>query len=1100
VHWRQNVQSSVVEHAWDTLCGSIVQEFIYDSWFAMLSPDREFPSEIRRLLNHSFGTLSLRARHLDLRIVLEDACELFMETVELYRDTRESIVIQRPDFLGLPQEAKDELLRREMSAEGNLHPALTSPDGHYKVLRTISDGTVGVLLASEPSQAGKNAAIRAVARELFAGCVLRPVLMYCTPYYANKAMIALLLSEQAKSTEQQGGGGGGALNPAAKQAQPSQQQQEGGTVGVMDDQRAMRGQWEFEQRLLSSAEAEKTPPSTHLLRRVLHHSRSKSVDDALLQPIIDNNNDDRNKCKSTSVSRHQQAISTTTTDCTTSQHTKGEDSYDDIESEASSPGPPIHGLSQKLMSPFEEEAEGNIEKKAASGDGDGQKQQKKVVGSGLQSYALPVMPALPLESLASSAQRDESDTHLIAPSIVNATRITDSSRSMTSNMATAATAVAGKYLLQSNNGSNGGANSGGCAGFTGRPRARVVAAELHTSTFKDFVVYKIRVGDDASEWSISRRYRNFEALHRQLLVYSVYKLKLPPKRIFFHAQTVDFVEERREALDKYLQQLLSSRQLAACSDIYEFLNKESEVYKLPRAAAAAAGRRSNLGPSNEVDATPSRSMPTSSSIDNKHSPPNPIVGLDIKSAHKLKTVLSTSTIANTTTNNNNNNNNNNNYNKGGGGYDDDNDDASGVLYSPASHQSQSSVVSSASEDTVSIGNAFTHHTSATTTTILTTTGKNESNGSMRGGKGMRELSELEEKSIDAIKSGAVRPLRPSPSKLGLFSRKSRPKSASTSRTSSPVRRRHTYPVQPPAVAHKQGIDGTLPVAAVHTNTEQPNYKNNAGPLPPLTDTATVAPPSTSKPPPIPKSFPAAAPDLEDCTGISAPLYEIVDCIFQLQRRGFFRRQVFGMARQVLSLVAGDVIDVFLVNKLRLLRQEHSIARLIHKLQNSLWPGGVWYSYLAGEADQQQEQAEMKTSLDQQASSRTSNNSTTATNKNNSSNTATFKKEEGPLRPPPFLMQSDRYIKPSTPPPPDAEYIKATIKELMLTKMTSSLPLARLVGKGVYTEGMADLHDMMQSEVFMHQLGYGMLELVLFYVFPELKAMFVTLEHGVQHQG
>jgi len=1093
VHWRQKVQSSVVEHAWDTLCGSIVQEFIYDSWFAMLSPDREFPSEIRRLLNHGFGTLSLRARHLDLRIVLEDACELFMETVELYRDTRESILIQRPDFPSLPQEAKDELLRREMGAEGNLHPALTSPDGHYKVLRTISDGTVGVLLASEPSQAGKNAAIRAVARELFAGCILRPLLMYCTPYYANKAMIALLI-EQAKTTEQQGGGGGRALNAAAKQTQLSQQQQGGGAVCVMDDQKAMRGQWEFEQRLLSSAEAEKTPPSTHLLRRVLRHSRSKSVDDALLQPIIDEEEDDdnRNKSKSTSMPpRRQQAISTATTDTTTSQHTKGEDSYDGTESEASSPVPPHHRSSKILMSPFDKEAEGSIEKKADSGDGDdGQKQQNKVVGgSGLRSHALP---ALPLESLTSSAHRDESDTHLIAPSIVNSTRITDSSRSITSNMATTAAAVAAKHLLQNNNGSNGDANSGGCPGFTGRPRARVVAAELHTSTFKDFVVYKIRVGDDASEWTISRRYRNFETLHRQLLVYSAYRLKLPPKRIFFHAQTVDFVEERREALDKYLQQLLSSRQLAACSDIYEFLNEESEVYKLPRAAAAAAAAaaagRSNLGPSNGVGATVSGSMPTSS--DKKHTSPNPIVCADTRSARKLKTVLSLSTI--------NNNNNNNNNNNGGGGYDDD-----GVVYSPASRQSQSSAVSSASEDTsVSIKQAFTHHAAATTTTTTASkASKDESNGSMRGAKGMRELSELEEERIDAFKMHrAVLPLRPSSSKLGLFSRKSRPKSASTSRTSSPVRRRHTYPVQPPAEGQEQGINDTLPVAAVHTNTQQPNHKNNAVPLPPLKDTTTTfAPPSTSKPPPIPIFFPAAAPDLEDFTGISAPLYEIVDCIFQLQRRGFFRRQVFGMARQVLSLVAGDVIDVFLVNKLMLLRQEHSIARLIHKLQNSLWPGGVWYSYVAGEADQQQEQAETKTSLDQQPSSSTLKNSTTTTTNNNSnSNTSTLGKQEGPLRPPPFLMQSDRYIKPSTPPPPDAEYIKATIKELMLTKLTSSLPLARLVGKGVYTEGMADLHDMMQSEVFMHQLGYGMLELVLFYVFPELKAMFVTLEHGAQH--
>lgn len=43
-------------------------------------------------------------------------------------------------------------------------------------------------------------------------------------------------------------------------------------------------------------------------------------------------------------------------------------------------------------------------------------------------------------------------------------------------------------------------------------------------------------------------------------------------------------------------------------------------------------------------------------------------------------------------------------------------------------------------------------------------------------------------------------------------------------------------------------------------------------------------------------------------------------------------QVFSVARQALSLVAGDAIDVYLLGKLRLLRQEHAIARAIQSLQ------------------------------------------------------------------------------------------------------------------------------------------------------------------------
>ena len=57
-------------------------------------------------------------------------------------------------------------------------------------------------------------------------------------------------------------------------------------------------------------------------------------------------------------------------------------------------------------------------------------------------------------------------------------------------------------------------------------------------------------------------------------------------------------------------------------------------------------------------------------------------------------------------------------------------------------------------------------------------------------------------------------------------------------------------------------------------------------------------------------------------------------------------QAFGVARQMLSLVAGSAIDEYLLSQLRLLRQPHTLARLIHALQTKLWPGGVWFQHTA----------------------------------------------------------------------------------------------------------------------------------------------------------
>lgn len=91
---------------------------------------------------------------------------------------------------------------------------------------------------------------------------------------------------------------------------------------------------------------------------------------------------------------------------------------------------------------------------------------------------------------------------------------------------------------------------------------QVVAAELISEGSKDVVIYKIRVADGTGEWTVSRRFRNFEALHRTLKEVPSFRVRMPAKRVFTHSQTVEFVEERRQQLDTYLQQILADSTLA----------------------------------------------------------------------------------------------------------------------------------------------------------------------------------------------------------------------------------------------------------------------------------------------------------------------------------------------------------------------------------------------------------------------------------------------------------------------------------------------------------------------------------------------------------
>jgi len=45
--WRAKCGSRVIEFAWNRLCNSIVQQWVYEAWWQVISPDREFPAHVR---------------------------------------------------------------------------------------------------------------------------------------------------------------------------------------------------------------------------------------------------------------------------------------------------------------------------------------------------------------------------------------------------------------------------------------------------------------------------------------------------------------------------------------------------------------------------------------------------------------------------------------------------------------------------------------------------------------------------------------------------------------------------------------------------------------------------------------------------------------------------------------------------------------------------------------------------------------------------------------------------------------------------------------------------------------------------------------------
>jgi sorting nexin-13 len=67
--------------------------------------------------------------------------------------------------------------------------------------------------------------------------------------------------------------------------------------------------------------------------------------------------------------------------------------------------------------------------------------------------------------------------------------------------------------------------------------------------------------------------------------------------------------------------------------------------------------------------------------------------------------------------------------------------------------------------------------------------------------------------------------------------------------------------------------------------------------------------------------------------VSVPILNLVDKVFQLNRRGWLRRQVFWISKQILQLVMEDAVDDLLMREICWLRNEDTIAQGIRWAQD-----------------------------------------------------------------------------------------------------------------------------------------------------------------------
>ncbi|KAG0450139.1 hypothetical protein HPP92_026918 [Vanilla planifolia] len=197
--------------------------------------------------------------------------------------------------------------------------------------------------------------------------------------------------------------------------------------------------------------------------------------------------------------------------------------------------------------------------------------------------------------------------------------------------------------------------------------------------------------------------------------------------------------------------------------------------------------------------------------------------------------------------------------------------------------------------------------------------------------------------------------------------------------------------------------------------------------------------------------------------VSLPLLNLVDNIFQLNKRGWLSRQVFWISKQILQLMMEDAIDDWILRQIHWLRKDEVIAQGIHWVQDILWPNGTFFIKFGSSED--------KTGVNE--SNRKSAQSKRQRYDDKVGGHISFEAHlEGARR-------------------------ASDVKKMILGGVPTAL--VSLIGPRQYRRCAKDVYYFLQSSIFLKQLGYNMLELIIISIFPELRDLIVDIHQKSQNK-
>ncbi|CAH8350034.1 unnamed protein product [Eruca vesicaria subsp. sativa] len=551
--WKKKIDSPVVEAAINDFIDKILNDFVINLWYSLITPDKDAPELIRGVILDALGEISVRVKEINIvDLLTRDIVDLIGDHLEIFR--RNHAAIGTDVMKTLSSEERDERLKYHLMASGELYPALISPESEYKVLQKIVAGILSVVLRPREAQCPL---VRTIAREIVTCLVVQPLLNLAAPERINEVLEIIINIIKEGNFEQFSG----------------------------EEQSVNSAQWSASDNQAKSMNLTK-----------VNEQETPSIDDEIHPELrIQQHSGDWARMLEVATQRRTEVL---TPENLENMWTKGRNykkkEYKKSLKKGSSVSNPVEAK-QKTHSSISGTTTGAEEKAVVhlpprvSVDKHSLAQIAEDISrtasceGGCRMYEVDVRKESPSDGNKNRLKRSNSTSDLLQPEtrlallgVGEGPLITDfyTSAFIKHNENHTCDSKSPNIVLHN--------KSQHCS----KLKCRVLGAYFEKMSSKSFAVYSIAVTDTENKtWFVKRRYSNFERLHRQLKEIPNYNLQLPPKRIFSSSTEDAFVHRRCIQLDKYLQDLLSIANVAEQHEVWDFLSESSKNYSFGKSSS-----------------------------------------------------------------------------------------------------------------------------------------------------------------------------------------------------------------------------------------------------------------------------------------------------------------------------------------------------------------------------------------------------------------------------------------------------------------------------------------------------------------------------------